>query len=361
LELLKTIKFIGVTVVALLITPSTFAETPKIMWYEKISAQGDIRLRWEDIYKNPGNDTERERFRARLGMSTNIVDDIKLILRFESGIDDPVSSNQTFGSGDYIKDFGIGRAYVDWKVNEKLKIMAGKMKIPWYTASENSLLWDNDLNPEGIFGSYKANNIFLNGGYFIINQDSGISDTILYSSQIGRQLNVNNTSSLTLGIGYYDYKNALGSTPFYKAKGNTIDAQNKYTFNYKLYELFSEFKTEISNLPVSFHAEIIKNSAITNNNKAYSVGVKIGSIKNHGDKQFSYAYHDTDKDALIGSYSDSDFAGGNTDSRGHFIRAKYGLKENMALGGVFIVSKYNTSPTDEIKYNRIQIDLEFQF
>ena len=361
MELLKTIKFIGVTVVALLITPSTFAETPKTMWYEKISVQGDIRLRWEDIYKNPGNDTERERFRARLGMSTYITNDIKLIFRLESGIDDPVSSNQTFGVGDYIRDFGIGRAYIDWKVNEKLQIMGGKMKMPWYTPGGNNLLWDNDLNPEGIFGSYKANNIFLNGGYVIINQDSEKNDTVLYSSQIGRHLNVNNTSSLTLGIGYYDYKNALGDAPFYKAKGNTIDAEEKYTFNYKLYELFSEFKTEISNLPMTLHAEIIKNSAIDDNNKAYSAGVKIGSVKNRGDKQFSYAYHDTDKDALIGSYSDSDFAGGNTDSRGHFIRAKYGLKENMALGGILIVSKYNASPTDEIKYNRIQIDLEFQF
>jgi len=357
----RSIKSISITAIILSFTHSSFAETPKTKWYDKVSVKGDVRLRWEDIYKNPGNDNERERFRARLGMSTNISDDIKLIFRFESGIDDPVSSNQTFGDGDYIKDFGIGRAYIDWKVSEKLQIMGGKMKMPWYAAGGNSLLWDNDLNPEGIFGRYKANNMFLNGAYIIMNQGSEKNDTVLYSSQIGRQLNVNNTSSLTLGIGYYDYNNALGGAPFYKAKGNTIDAEENYTFNYKLFELFSEFKTEVSNLPMTLYAEIIKNSAIDNNNKAYSAGVKIGSVKKNGDTQFSYTYHDTDKDALIGSYSDSDFAGGNTDSRGHFVRAKYGLKENMALGGVLIVSKYNTSPTDEIKYNRIQIDLEFQF
>ena len=354
----RFIESLGIIAIIFLFTHSSYADTPNTKWHDKVSVKGDVRLRWEDIYKNPGNDNERERFRVRLGASTNISDDIKLIFRFESGINDPV---QTFGDGDYIKDFGIGRAYIDWKVSEKLQIMGGKMKMPWYAAGGNSLLWDSDFNPEGIFGSYKVNNVFLNGGYVVINQDSERKDTVLYSTQIGRHLNVNNTSSLSFGIGYYDYKSALGSAAFYKAKGNTTDTENKYTFNYKLYELFSEYKTEISNLAVTLHTEIIKNSAIDNNNKAYSAGVKIGSIKKHGDKQFSYAYHDTEKDALIGSYSDSDFAGGNTDSRGHFIRAKYGLNESMALGGVLIVSKYNTSPTDEIKYNRMQIDLEFRF
>ena len=32
-------------------------------WYENTEINGDVRLRYEGIYKKPGQDTDRERFR----------------------------------------------------------------------------------------------------------------------------------------------------------------------------------------------------------------------------------------------------------------------------------------------------------
>ena len=162
-----------------------FADTVTPKWYDDISLQGDVRLRWEGIYKNPGNDNERERFRARLSLSKPISENIELFLRFETGIDDPVSSNQTFGESASEKEIGIGRAYINWKVNEKLQIMGGKMKMPWFTAGGNNLLWDNDLNLEGIFVSYEIGSTFFNGAHIIIDQNLERNDTILQSFQAG--------------------------------------------------------------------------------------------------------------------------------------------------------------------------------
>jgi hypothetical protein len=339
----------------------SFAETIESKWYDNISLKGDTRFRWEGIYREPGNDNERERFRTRLGLSANVVDDVEIVFRFETGIDDPVSSNQTFGQNASGKGIGVGRAYVNWRVNEKLNLMGGKMKMPWFTSGGDSLLWDGDLNPEGIFGSYKVNNIFVNGGYIIIDQDSEMNDVLLHSFQIGKKINLTDDTSLITGIGYYDYNKSQGNKPFYKAKGNSLDNEGNYLVDYDLFEFFTEIKTIIAQWPTTLHLKIINNSAINNKNKAYSFGVNIGSSKKQGEKQFGYAYHDTEKDALIGSYSDSDFAGGNTDSKGHIIRFRYGLRENITLGATMIISKYQLIMTEVVDYNRVQIDLGFRF
>ena len=63
------------------------------------------------------------------------------------------------------------------------------------------------------------------------------------------------------------------------------------------------------------------------------------------------------KNAVIGAFSDSDFAGGVTDSKGHFIRARYGLMENVIL----LISKYDSSSGSEKDYNRMQLDIEMKF
>ena len=336
-----------------------YAQPPEKKWDDNISLSGDIRLRWESITKNPGSDTERERFRSRFGMATNLAENVKLIFRIESGIDDPVSSNQTFGNG---LDIGIGRAYADWEVNNNTRILGGKMKLPWFVAGGNSVLWDSDFNPEGVFASFQSNNnLFGNIGYTVVNRGSNADNVALYSTQIGSKFNIGNSSTLTTGFGYFDYNNAIGRSPFYKSKGNNLDGEGNYLYDYTLVEFFAEYKTKISELPVTYHLEWIKNTAVDDEDNAYSIGVNLGSASKQGGKQFSYAYHDTETDAVIGSFTDSDFAGGNTDSKGHILKTKYSLRDNITLGGVLVASKYGAFTDNEIKFNRFQLDLEFQF
>ena len=76
--------------------------------------------------------------------------DLKILDLEHRGVQDPVSSNQTIGDNFSGKDFGIGRSYIDWKINNNANIFAGKMKLPWIRPGGGSLLWDGDLNPEGI-------------------------------------------------------------------------------------------------------------------------------------------------------------------------------------------------------------------
>ena len=114
-------------------------------------------------------------------------------------------------------------------------------------------------------------------------------------------------------------------------------------------------------MPVTMHLDWLKNNEASDQDTAYSAGIKLGSSSKKYGREFSYAYHDTEKDAVIGAFSDSDFAGGITDSKGHLIRARYGLMDNVRLGGTFIISKHDSFSGTEKDYNRMQIDLEFKF
>jgi hypothetical protein len=77
--------------------------------------------------------------------------------------------------------------------------------------------------------------------------------------------------------------------------------------------------------------------------------------------QFSYAWYDTEADAVMGIFTDSDFGGGNTDSKGHFVKARYGLTRNIALNGTFIISEIEMFRNNPHDYDRVQLDIEFLF
>ena len=64
---------------------------------------------------------------------------------------------------------------------------------------------------------------------------------------------------------------------------------------------------------------------------------------------------------MIGTFNDSDFGGGGTDSEGHMIKGKYALAKNVALGGTFFFNKIDRFQGTETDFRRIQLDLEFKF
>ena len=329
-------------------------------WYENTKINGDVRLRYEGIYKKPGEDTDRERFRLRLGMKSKINETINFVMRLESGVQDPVSSNQTIGDNFSGKDFGIGRSYIDWKINKNANIYAGKMKLPWIRPGGGSLLWDGDLNPEGIVMFITNERLFMNTGVTVIERSSDNS-TSLFSFQSGGNFTLDNSAKVKLGYSVFKYNHAKGNQPFYKSKGNTLDDLGNYLNDYTIFELFAEYKHELYGMPVTAHLDWLKNNEANYQNTAYSAGIRLGtSSKKHG-REFSYTYHDTEKDTVIGAFSDSDFAGGATDSKGHLIRVRYGLMENARVGGTFVISKHGSFSVAEKEYNRMQLDLEFKF
>ena len=347
----------------LLVAGTAVAEESGNNWTDKVSFSGDLRLRWEGIYQDEREDRERGRFRVRFGFDADVAEDIKLIMRLATGDGNPTSTNQTIGDGFSGKDITIDRAYVDWKINDNLKMFGGKMKNPFLRVGGNSLVWDSDLNPEGVVAAFKSGVFFGDFGWLVVDEDSADEDVFIYSAQAGLKFNLGDTGTLTTGFSYFEYTDVAGKEPFFKgrAKGNSVDVDGNYLFDFSIVEWFAEYKTRFRDLPLTVFGEWTRNTEVDLEDTAYAIGIKLGSTKEQGNTQFSYAYHDTDADALIGTFTDSDFAGGNTDSKGHFIKTKFALRDHVVLGGTLIIAKLGEFSGNERDYDRIMIDIEFSF
>lgn len=342
---------------------TAFAEEEKTGWTDRLKFKGDIRLRHESIDEEGEEGRDRQRFRTRFGVSAEVSPDVKVVLQLASGGDNPVSTNQTFDGGFSTKDFGVDLAYVDWKANDSLNIFAGKMKNPLFRAGKAPLVWDGDLNPEGVAAAFAKGAFFANAGLFSVEERSSDDDSMLYAVQVGGKFALGNSAKLTAGIGYFAYTDTIGFEPFYngRAKGNTVDIDGNLVNEYKDTEVFAQFDTTVGELPLSVYAQWVKNSEVDVEDTARAFGAKIGSAKAKGQWEASWTYMDIEADSVIGTFNDSDFGGGGTDSSGHLIKAKYGLSKKLSLGGTYFINDVDRFQGTEHDYDRLQLDVEFKF
>ena len=148
----------------------------------EIELYGDVRLRYEyrggrlpsnnsgDFGQDHLNDwyeRHRERYRLRLGLRGTLADDWFFGLRLETSANSR-STNVTFGGessgGPFAKgDDGIfvGQAYFGYTGFPDFKFTGGRMPQPLITTS---MLWDDDINPEGLAQQWKHTFTFNLGG-----------------------------------------------------------------------------------------------------------------------------------------------------------------------------------------------------
>ncbi|MEO6970604.1 MAG: putative porin, partial [Chthoniobacterales bacterium] len=160
--------------------PATSASKLKLSTpLTELELYGDARVRYEvrsgetarpDPINAPGDTYQRNRarYRLRIGLRGTLVDDWFFGIRLETSTN-PRSTNITFGDdtstgpGPFAKNsdgLGVGQAYLGYKGIKGLTLTAGKMANPFVTTS---MVWDPDINPEGLAEQYK-HTIKLAGG-----------------------------------------------------------------------------------------------------------------------------------------------------------------------------------------------------
>jgi hypothetical protein len=331
-------------------------------WVDRIDFGGDIRLRYELIDEEFEDTRDRERFRARFGFSTNVRDDVTIVIRLATGGGNPVSTNQDFDDGFSTKDIGWDLGYVSWNVNESLTVNVGKTVNPLFRAGRVPLIWDSDLNPEGIFAMFRSGRFFGTAAAFSVEERSSADDSTLYAVQGGVILPVGD-SKLTLGIGGFSFTNTIGNEPFYdgRARGNTVDVDGNYVYGYKDTEVFAQYDTKVGRIPLQLFAHYTQNHDVSVQDSAYAFGARIGNAEKPGEFDFAWIYQDLGADSLVGTFNDSDFAGGGTDSKGHLLISSYTLAEKIFLGATLFINQRDRFQGVEHDYNRLQLDLVFIF
>ena len=329
----------------------------------QIALKGDFRYRYEYIDSESKTHRDRDRVRARFGVEASIPNDVKIGFGIASGGDNPVSSNQTLGKGNSTKDLRLDVAYLKWNFSEDAQLLAGKFSNPLYRPQKSSLLWDGDWRPEGIALSWRGEQIFANTIANWIESDSKSGNrTLFWGAQIGGQIEMSDIK-LTGALAYYDFptsgKNAFYDDDFF---GNST-VEGRYAFDYQLVEIGGDMKFSLLNQPAVIFGNYVRNRDASSDDDGWLVGVGLGKVKKAKSWSLKYQYQELESDAVLGLFSDSDFAGGDTGATGHKLRGAVGITSNWSLGFTwFFDNRLKVTDQDtSVQYDRIQIDAAFKY
>jgi opacity protein-like surface antigen len=365
------------------------SDIPK--WVKKIKLNGDIRLRHDSQWRDTGDEDytrNRERVRLRLGLKAKTTETTEVGVRLASG-GEVNSTNQSFDESTAGKDLYIDRAYVTWKPSDLIHITGGKQKNPMFTSS---LVWDSDVNPEGLseslnFGIAEGVDVFANlGQWFLeeLNIKGSDSDPTLFAYQAGIKFKPSKKVSLELGGAYYDFTNLdlLTNDTFVKDSGDQmiLDGNGNLVNEFKCVEVTAKLKLKkILPVPVSVFGSFVQNTdadieklaAADSSLEAYGdddrdsgwqVGFSVGDKKKQGDWYFKYFYQELEDFAFPALFVDSDFHGGGTNNKGHYANVRYMLTDNIQAAATgFITERENESVHGQKDEDRLQVDLIFNF
>ena len=339
-------------------------------WTEKVEVKGDLRLRYEHIDDDKKSDTrDRFRYRARIKLSGQVNDQLKAGFQFASGSEDPVSTNDTFDNGASTKGFNIDKAYLTWTASEELSVTAGKQSNPFRLV--NDLLWDSDLNMEGISASYAAGPLLANVGAFVVEERSSDDETMLYGGQLAANLE-GDAATILAGVGYFAFDNTQGNAPIFDVEdsfGNSTSEVTDeagevtgllYTEEYGEFEAFAKIKGDIGVPAELFFDYVLNTEADSSEDTGYQVGVKLGKAKEVGSVEGGYYWRHLEADAVLGVWTDSDFGGGGTDVEGHKVWVKYQAAKNVQLALALLVNEAGLVG-ESTDYNRLQFDIIAKF
>ena len=337
------------------------AEVKADNWTDRITFSGDLRDRFEYIDERGKDVRTRNRIRFRLGATAKVNEDLSVGFRLASGGEDPTSTNQTLDGAFSTKGIQLDLAYFDYKLNDALTLTGGKMKKPFYIPAKTPVFWDGDLNPEGFALSYDNDGWMGTLVGFSVDERKADTDALLFGGQMVKAFDLDG-NTLTAGVGYYDYQKLQGSTPLFdgKARGNTLDASGQIANDFNIVEGLVEYKTKLASQPFTVFGTYYQNTE-ADLDTGYALGFGLGKVKDAGSWSIGYSYLDLEADAVYGLFNDSDFAGGETDSKGHILKAGYGLGKNMSLGMTYISSEQDQSKATQTDYDRLQMDFKIKF
>ena len=375
--------------------------------YQAINAAGGITKAGNNTFVNDAEDRDRFRLRLRLGMLAKVSDSLEAGLRLASGsTSDPISTNQTLGNTFNHNTIVLDRAYLRFDPKPWLTLWGGKIPNPWFGTD---LVWDEDLNFDGIAAQYKPKFTdrlggFATFGWFPLQEiERASNDKYLTGVQVGFDWKPAANHRTKLGLAYYDYRhtsgvrNSLGSTlldftaPQFVQKGNTMfDIRNDGGAT-NLYALAPDFKE--LNLTASWEMaafdpvyvvltgdfvenvgydqeEILQRTGLNMEPKTsgYQVKLAVGApvMKKRADWQFIMAYKYLERDAVLDAFTDSDFHLGGTDAKGWILGGSYGLAANTWLSLRWLSADEINGPLDlplplPLAVDVIQLDINAKF
>jgi putative porin len=368
------------------------AKLPK--WLEMITPFGDIRMRYEGFFQEHRIAENRERLRARIGLTANVSDEVSGTFRIATGDpNNPVTRNQTFNNTFTQKNINLDQAYITLKPSHTLglepgwfTLTGGKFSANAYRVSE--LVWDDDLTPEGATETVTLveqregplRSLKINAFQWEVDEVANDFDPWMGGGQIVSETALGSVASLTTAFADYHYSNMNSAARKFLSpttssgapngsKNNQLattncllvarDSTGKLTgingfcsgFNLVNGSVDLDFP-DILGIPAGVFGDVVYNTVAPTRNTGFYVGVGIGrsgkdyyhdTLKNQGDWGLSYTYVQVERQATVAlfTYDDAAYTQGNTSFQtgvsggtnivGHIVKLDYMPITNLQL------------------------------
>ena len=365
-------------------------------WIKNIKFSGDLTLRYDYIDRKPPEsstapdiDRNRGRFRLRFGAEDQILDDVKVGFGLASGDGNPRSMFQTFNSEFLKKPINIDYVYVAYTPVEWLGISAGKLKTnPIFRDNSldfpaSGLVWENTITPEGaaLVLNYPALlnldavslDVFMNDAFFILDEfgSSGRSPH-MFVLQPGFNLKIMKDINFKTAVAYYQFfdiknKPELGNQPD-PGDTNTLytsgPLKGDYQFNYEAFVVSGElgYMTPFPYMVpyVGVFGEFLRSLNATHD-EGWIAGVRVGSpsLAKFADWQLQYSYRRLEPDAWLDIFPENNFYQGQTNTKGHYLWAGFGLAKNLSTSLTYYHATDILGPKQP--EDRLLVDLTLKF
>ena len=316
--------------------------------------KGKAKVRYEydsreKIDKSGSVERHRGVYMLKAGLVFRPHDYFRVGFGLGSGDDKPTSANETMGANFSSKPIYLDLAYIhivpyfDW-----INIYLGKFKNPVFTAGKTHMIWDSDVNPEGIafdmeykFGLVK---LFMNTGLYVLDEfKAEPDDPFLFTAQLGMNLNVSGFD-MNIAASYSDaihMEKKLGQsryvyeTDYEYSYSNTILPDDTYAYDYNVVTADLDLSyTADKYFKLTLFGQFAANTASDVEDRfAYIAGLTISSekVKKLGDYEFSVKYRSVDNDAYIDAFSESSFYYGRTGAWGVDATVKAAIWNDITL------------------------------
>ena len=365
---LKTIKYLSFGILLIFCNLKSYSQEIK----SDLKFIGDFRFRAEldrDSRKMDGSyrdDRDRLRYRLRAGFQYTLNKSFQFGARIRTGnAKNQQSPHITIGKEFHSDDFSIDLAYLKIKSNNGYWANLGKQNMSFWR--QNGLLWNNDVNPEGV--SF--------GKSFSFNNNSKISPVMGYFITGSRGGKFSEDSNIIIAQLKLDSK--LGDENFIVASGiikgsklpDTPDDTGTFFLDYSIWS--SSFQIKLNDFLLGFDYILnLKNYDLNENILSTYKDQKngyTGSLKYNLEKfQIGYTYAHIEKYAVIDYFAQDDWLRwGNSNMtrtsnfKGHEISAKYNLNNNFNIVfRAFLVEGIKTTSTNLETGTRVRLDLNIK-
>ena len=395
-------------------------------WLNKTTVFGDVRARHEGFYNQPTvkgtpiGARNRERVRARLGVRFALNDELSATIRGASGnINDPISTNETLTGNFNRKNFNLDWAFLTlapgktfgWRPGVA-SITAGKFPLPQFKVGE--LVFDEDVSGEGVAETFQllgeplgmVDQIKVHAMQLTFSEVSNAQDGWMFGGQLNPSFHFGNVQ-LEAGMGQFwwlnpdliatslsrnttaftssgapvtnsGFNSALVNTnllvnqtiqpptPTGGKKPASFSAITGYqsAFNESNVTLGATIPNVVASQPLRMFFDYVYNwDAINDDAHGYQAGLKLGQTKTRGDWAVTAFYERLEQEAVISSFTASDFGNGGTNLQGPVFSLDYQLLNPLTLTArTFFTNFLNRAPDQKNPTQaRLQLDAIVRF